>query len=80
MKFPVGLSDSGLVSAPTAESSGGVGMKVNVVVISDSYPGMEWRVNGVEIDLGAEGSSKGKGKEMERKVQVVSEGSQPVKE
>ena len=34
---------------PAGENGAGVGMKVNVRIISDSYPGMEWAVSGVEI-------------------------------
>jgi antiviral helicase SLH1 len=51
---------------------------VNVRVMSDSYPGMEWAVSGVEV-LGETGSSS-KGKEVETQRQVVPESSVPAKE
>ena len=64
VKFPVGFLDS-LSSTSGLE---GTGLKVNVIVISDSYPGMEWTLNGVEVDVE---SGLGKGK------MVVSEEGQP---
>ena len=67
VKFPVGFMDS--LSGTTVS---GTGLKVNVIVISDSYPGMEWTLNGVDVDVES-GSGKGK-------MVVSEEGQPPVKE
>jgi antiviral helicase SLH1 len=59
-----------------------VPQRVNVRVISDSYPGMEWVISGVEVvaEPGGSGSGKGKGIESEMQRQVVPESSISAKE
>jgi antiviral helicase SLH1 len=79
VKFPAALRD--LVAA--SGSAQGSGLKVNVVVVSDSYPGMEWRIGGVDVDVGGgglgseKGNGSGKGKKMQ--TQVLSGSEPPVK-
>lgn len=58
VKFPAAFADL---------AKDGIGGRVNVLVISDSYPGLEWSLSNVEVGLGAE-----------EKKMVVSEGP-PVK-
>ncbi|KAL4737031.1 Sec63 Brl domain-containing protein [Aspergillus similis] len=56
--------------------------RVNLRVISDSYPGMEWVISGVEVaaEPGGSGSGKGKGIESEMRRQVIPESSISAKE
>ncbi|RMJ28999.1 helicase [Aspergillus sp. HF37] len=78
VKFPAALRD--LVAG--SGSAQGSGLKVNVAVVSDSYPGMEWRLGGVDVDVGGglvseKRNGNGEGKQVQ--TQVLSGSEPPVK-
>lgn len=72
VKFPRAISDV----VDRSASGSGPGLRVNVVVVSDSYPGMEWRVGSFDVDVDSEKENgKGKGRE----VQVLHAAEPPLK-
>lgn len=86
VKFPEALLDhlfsTVSSSSPAPEEKGEVHTRrkatVNIQVMSDSYLGMEWALEKVEVELPVSGSgsgSKGKGKAQEVQTQVVPEGA-----